>query len=119
MIGRALRTVRLTQVSRNAMAKGPKDPKITKVAEQVKVEEVKVELKMEEVKMEEKKVAEKPAVNSVAGNKAPLNEETVHGRYTGVLFSAASEKKALSRVLEDMNLVKSLMDNSEAFRNFL
>jgi len=31
-----------------------------------------------------------------------LNEETVQGRYTGVLFSAASEKKALANVLADM-----------------
>jgi F0F1-type ATP synthase delta subunit len=58
-------------------------------------------------------------IESTAGNKAPLNEETVHGRYTGVLFSAASEKKALGLVLDDMTHIKALMDNSEAFRNFL
>ena len=54
--------------------------------------------------------AEKSVIESVAGHKAPLNEETIHGRYTGVLFSAASEKKALGKVLEDMTKIKELMD---------
>jgi len=57
-------------------------------------------------------------IKSVPGNKPPHFEDSVHGKYAGVLFGAASEKEQLDVVLEDMKYFKELNLKSEEFRNF-
>jgi F-type H+-transporting ATPase subunit O len=46
-------------------------------------------------------------------------EDSVYGKYAGVLFSVASQSEALNTVLEDMQFFRELNKESEAFRNFL
>eukprot|EP01016_Furgasonia_blochmanni_P018470 TRINITY_DN2096_c0_g1_i2.p1 TRINITY_DN2096_c0_g1~~TRINITY_DN2096_c0_g1_i2.p1 ORF type:complete len:138 (-),score=55.52 TRINITY_DN2096_c0_g1_i2:701-1114(-) len=58
-------------------------------------------------------------IRTVAGHKPPMLEESVQGRYAGVLFQCASHQEVLHTVLEDVRYLKDLSNNSEAFRNFL
>jgi len=58
-------------------------------------------------------------VRTVKGHKPPQLEDNPHGRYAGVLFSIASEHEALHIVLEDINKLKDLMSQSDAFRFFV
>ena len=46
-------------------------------------------------------------------------EDSVHGKYAGVLFSCASYAKALNTVAEDMRYFQKLNKESEVFRAFL
>lgn len=46
---------------------------------------------------------------TVPGHKAPIREESVHGRYAGVLFSIASKNNELDTVLADMDLIAGLL----------
>lgn len=46
-------------------------------------------------------------------------EDSIHGKYAGVLFSSASSAKILNKVAEDMRYFQSLSKDSEVFRNFL
>ena len=54
-------------------------------------------------------------IDSIPGNRPPLYEESVHGKYAGVLFAVASEKNILYDVLEEMKYFKDLYDESEEF----
>jgi len=58
-------------------------------------------------------------IKSVPGNKAPLLEESPHGRYASVLFSIASTKEILHIVLEDVKQIKEIYKQSEQFRTFI
>ena len=57
-------------------------------------------------------------VNSTPDNKAPSSEDTIEGRYAGVLFTTASQKGALYDVYEDMMYLSQLYTHSESFRLF-
>ena len=57
-------------------------------------------------------------VNSTPDNKAPSSEDTIEGRYAGVLFTTASQKGALYDVYEDMIYLSQLYTHSESFRLF-
>ena len=58
-------------------------------------------------------------LKSVPGNKAPVIEETVAGRYAGVLFRIASKNEILHLVAEDMERLNEVAKQSVAVRNFL
>lgn len=53
--------------------------------------------------------------NSAPDNKPPIVEDTIEGRYAGVLFTTASEQEALFDIYEDLVYMKGLYDNSESF----
>ena len=55
-------------------------------------------------------------VNSTPDNKAPSAEDTIEGRYAGVLFTTASQREALYDVYEDMIYLGELYTHSESFR---
>lgn len=57
-------------------------------------------------------------VNSAPDNKPPISEDTIEGRYAGVLFTSASEQEALFAIYEDVLYLKGLYDNSEDFYLF-
>jgi F-type H+-transporting ATPase subunit O len=57
-------------------------------------------------------------INSTPGNKPPSSEDTIEGRYAGVLFSSASEQEALFTVYEDIVYIHALYNNSESFKMF-
>jgi len=57
-------------------------------------------------------------VQSTPDNKAPSSEDTIEGRYAGVLFTTASQRKALYEVYEDMMYLSELYTHSESFRQF-
>lgn len=57
-------------------------------------------------------------VNSTPNNKAPSQEDTIEGRYAGVLFTTASSREALYDVYEDMMYLSELYTHSESFRQF-
>lgn len=56
--------------------------------------------------------------NSAPDHKPPIVEDTIEGRYAGVLFSTASEQESLFAIYEDLVYLKGLYDNSEAFYLF-
>jgi len=58
------------------------------------------------------------AVYSTPDNKAPSSEDTIEGRYAGVLFTTASSREALFDVYEDMMYLSELYTHSESFRMF-
>ena len=45
-------------------------------------------------------------------------EDTIEGRYAGVLFSCASRENLLFKVYEDMKFIEALHRNSESFKLF-
>lgn len=47
------------------------------------------------------------------GHKPPSLADSAAGRYAGALFSAASEKESLDKVLEDMKYVGDLLKQSQ------
>jgi len=57
-------------------------------------------------------------VKSTPDHKPPMSEDTIEGRYAGVLFSTASQKEALYDVYEDMMYLSELYHHSESFRQF-
>ena len=57
-------------------------------------------------------------VNSTPDNKAPSAEDTIEGRYAGVLFTTASSKSALYDVYEDMMYLSGLYTHSNSFKMF-
>jgi ATP synthase F1 delta subunit len=57
-------------------------------------------------------------VQSTPDNKPPPGEDSLEGRYAGVLFSTASQKEALFDVYEDMMYLSELHKHSESFRLF-
>ncbi|KAM3137461.1 hypothetical protein pb186bvf_010434 [Paramecium bursaria] len=63
--------------------------------------------------------AKESEIRSVPGHKPPAYEETVQGKYAGVLFSVASQKESLHTVLADMKYLKELYETSPEFQQFL
>lgn len=57
-------------------------------------------------------------VASVEGNEALSKEDTIEGRYAGVLFTTASQNGHLYDVYEDMQYLKDLYKHCENFRLF-
>lgn len=57
-------------------------------------------------------------VNSVAGNKPPIAEDTISGRYAQTLFIVASKASELHGVYNDMVYIKDVYTASESFRTF-
>ena len=57
-------------------------------------------------------------VNSTPDNKSPSAEDTIEGRYAGVLFTTASSKSALYDVYEDMMYLSGLYTHSNSFKMF-
>lgn len=57
-------------------------------------------------------------VASVEDNKALSKEDTIEGRYAGVLFTTASQNEDLYNVYEDMQYLRELYKNCESFRMF-
>ena len=57
-------------------------------------------------------------VASVEDNKALSKEDTIEGRYAGVLFTTASQNEDLYNVYEDMQYLRELYKNCEEFRLF-
>ena len=57
-------------------------------------------------------------VGSVEDNKALSKEDTIEGRYAGVLFTTASQNEDLFNVYEDMQYLRELYKNCESFRMF-
>lgn len=55
---------------------------------------------------------------SAPGHKSPIAEDTIEGRYAGVLFTSASQKEALYDVYEDMMYLAELYKHSEPFRMY-
>ena len=51
-------------------------------------------------------------------DQAPSKEDTIPGRYAGVLFTSASQINALYDVYEDMKFLSELYQNSESFQQF-
>lgn len=58
-------------------------------------------------------------ITHVEGNRPPLQEENVPGRYAGVLFTIASQRELLHTVNEDMEYLNQLINQSENFNSFL
>ncbi|EAS04935.2 ATP synthase F1, delta subunit (macronuclear) [Tetrahymena thermophila SB210] len=58
-------------------------------------------------------------ITSVPGDKPPAIEDSIHGKYAGVLFSSASSNKSLNKVAEDMKYFNQLYKESEVFKSFL
>lgn len=59
------------------------------------------------------------AIDSVPEHRPPVVEETVEGRYAGVLFTLASRAEQLSVIQQDMEMLSQLIKQSDAFRGFL
>lgn len=57
-------------------------------------------------------------IQSTPDNKAPSSEDTIEGRYAGVLFTSASQVEALYTVYEDITYIQQMYDNSESFKLF-
>ncbi len=57
-------------------------------------------------------------VKSTPDHKPPISEDTIEGRYAGVLFSTASQGEALYDVYEDMMYLSELYTHSVSFRQF-
>merc|ERR1719327_966143 len=57
-------------------------------------------------------------VQTTDDHKPPIKEDTIEGRYSGVLFTTASQKGALYDVYEDMMYLAELYKESEQFRLF-
>ena len=55
---------------------------------------------------------------SVPNNKALSKEDTIEGRYAGVLFTTASANEELFDVYDDMMYLQELHKNCESFRMF-
>lgn len=57
-------------------------------------------------------------IQSTPDHKPPSNEDTIEGRYAGVLFTSASQAEALYTVYEDITYIQQMYDNSETFKMF-
>lgn len=57
-------------------------------------------------------------VDSTPDHKPPTTEDSIEGRYAGVLFTSASQVDALFTVYEDIVYIEQLLKNSEPFRMF-
>ena len=57
-------------------------------------------------------------ITSTPDHKPPSEEDTIEGRYSGVLFTTASQNEALYHVYSDMKFLQGIYKNSEMFRLF-
>lgn len=57
-------------------------------------------------------------IESTPDHKPPSEEDTIEGRYSGVLFTTASQNGALFQVYEDMKFMQELYRHSDQFRLF-
>mmetsp|Transcript_6558 Transcript_6558/g.7849 ORF Transcript_6558/g.7849 Transcript_6558/m.7849 type:complete len:295 (-) Transcript_6558:3659-4543(-) len=57
-------------------------------------------------------------IDSTPNHKPPSSEDTIEGRYSGVLFTTASQNGDLYKVYEDMRYMQEIFKNSEMFRLF-
>jgi len=57
-------------------------------------------------------------IQSTPDHKPPTAEDTIEGRYAGVLFTTASQQEALYNIYEDITYLDELYKNSESFRLF-
>ena len=57
-------------------------------------------------------------IDSTPDHRPPSEEDTIEGRYSGVLFTTASQNGALFAVYEDMKYLHEIYKNSEQFRLF-
>jgi hypothetical protein len=57
-------------------------------------------------------------IDSTPNNAPPTKEDTIPGRYASVLFTTASQNKALFDVFEDMKFLGELFHHSESFQLF-
>lgn len=57
-------------------------------------------------------------VQTAPDHKPPSSDDTIPGRYAGVLFTTASQQNALYTVYEDMMYLQELYKHSEVFRLF-
>ena len=57
-------------------------------------------------------------IESAPNHEAPSKEDTIEGRYAGVLFTTASQNGHLYDVFEDMKYLRALYTHCEAFRLF-
>ena len=57
-------------------------------------------------------------IESTPDHKPPSEEDTIEGRYSGVLFTTASQNGDLFNVYEDMLYLQQIYNNSETFRLF-
>jgi hypothetical protein len=54
-------------------------------------------------------------INSVPGDRPPLREENVEGRYAGVLFTVASRNQELESVNTDMTMISQALKQVGVF----
>jgi hypothetical protein len=59
-----------------------------------------------------------PRVDTIPDHKAPSAENTIEGRYAGVLFTGASRENSLYDVYEDVAYLREIYEHSEEFRLF-
>ena len=57
-------------------------------------------------------------LQTTPNHKPPILDDTVQGRYAGVLFTTASQQNALYDIYEDMMYINDLYKESENFRMF-
>ena len=57
-------------------------------------------------------------VQSTPDHKPPTIDDTIEGRYAGVLFTTASQQEALFSIYEDMVYLGEIFSQSETFRLF-
>ena len=57
-------------------------------------------------------------IDSTPDHKPPSEEDTIEGRYSGVLFTTASQNGDLYNVYEDLRFMQEIYKNSEQFRLF-
>ena len=57
-------------------------------------------------------------IDSTPDNRPPSEEDTIEGRYAGVLFTTASQNSELFTIYEDMMFLQQIYANSEMFRQF-
>ena len=63
-------------------------------------------------------VGDVKVIQTTEDHKAPIQEDSIEGRYATVLFSTASQQECLYDIYEDMNYIKGLYAASESFKSF-
>jgi hypothetical protein len=61
-------------------------------------------------------VGDVKVIQTTDDHKPPLYDDTIEGRYAGVLFSTASQQEALYTIYEDISYIKGLYDASDSFK---
>lgn len=63
-------------------------------------------------------VGDVKVIQSTADHRAPIQDDSIEGRYAQVLFSTASQQEALYTIYEDISYIKGLYDASDSFKQF-